>query len=184
MYDRVQNILGLDKVSRHLVSYLADTDRQIVLDVGAGTGNYNALLPRSATYIWLDNDRKKLKGFRQKDSSGLIVLGDATNVGLKNKSVDYGLCFALSHHVTGRELPLVFSELARVIRRRLIFMDAVVDPGSRTGNLLWKYDRGSHPRSVEALHSALETYFVPEHVKSFTVYHSYILWVGTPRNKG
>jgi ubiquinone/menaquinone biosynthesis C-methylase UbiE len=161
--------------------YLMQAENQIVLDVGAGTGNFAPLLPRSATYLWLDNDMQKLRGFKKKWSSGLATLGDATRIGLKDKSVDYALCIALAHHLSDIELPLLFSELARVVRRKLIFLDPVEYKRSWISNLAWRYDQGSYPRSVQVLRSAMEPWFEVEKIENYAIYHHYLLCISTPR---
>jgi hypothetical protein len=48
--------------------------------------------------IWLDNDRQKLHGFQTRASAlVLAVLGDGTRIGLRDKSVDYATCIAVTH---------------------------------------------------------------------------------------
>jgi ubiquinone/menaquinone biosynthesis C-methylase UbiE len=182
VFNQVQYLFGFKETCRRLAPYLAQTHNQIVLDVGAGTGNSAPLLPRSATYLWLDNDLKKLQRFRSRWPTGLAILADATRICLKDKSVDHALCIGLTHHLTGIELPLLFSELARVIRQRLIFQDGVVRRESKISNLLWKYDQGRHPRSAHDLCSAIEPWFEIEQKEVYAIYHRYILYVGKPRH--
>lgn len=176
VYDRVQRLVGAAQIASRIAPYLADAAGQSVLDAGAGTGSLRAIVPASATYLWLDNDRQKLAGAA---GPGLFVLGDATSIGLRDKSVDVGLCVAVSHHLTAVELPMLVAELARVVRRRIIFLDAVQSGG--VGGLLWRYDRGSYPRSAETLCAALAVGFEAEHMEMFAIYHRYVLWVGRPR---
>ncbi len=100
---------------------------------------------------------------------------------LRAKSVDCALCIALSHHLSDGQLPLLFRELARVVRDRLVLMDAVRDSNSKLSQLLWKCDRGKYPRSVEALRAALEPWFELQQVREFTVFHRYVMCLGKPR---
>jgi len=65
-FDWLQNRMGLRQHWPRLAPYLAQTGGQIVLDIGAGTGNYTSLLPQSATYLGLDIDPKKLHAFEAK----------------------------------------------------------------------------------------------------------------------
>jgi ubiquinone/menaquinone biosynthesis C-methylase UbiE len=184
VYDRVQYLLGFKQTCRRLAPYLTQTNGQIILDVGAGTGNYSGLVPRSATYLWLDNDSLKLQGFKAKWSSDPVaMLCDATRICLKDKSVDYALCIALAHHLSDHELLLLFCELARVIRLRLIFLDAVEHRESKISNLLWKFDRGSYPRSVQALCLEIDPWFEREQTECYTIYHRYFLTIGRPRHR-
>jgi ubiquinone/menaquinone biosynthesis C-methylase UbiE len=182
VYDWVQKAVGADVVGRFLAPHLAETADHSVLDVGAGTGINRRLMPESTRYVWMDNDTQKLSGFRGKRSNGLAALGDATQLCFGDKSIDYGLCTAVFHHLNDDELGRVVDELGRVIRRRLIFLDAVECKDRVASNLLWKYDRGSFPRTGKRICAALEERFKLEHVGELTVYHRYILCVAHPKS--
>ncbi len=157
-------------------------DGESVLDVGAGTGNYNKIMPAGIGYIWLDSDPQKLRGFRAKRLPGMMILGDAARIPLRDRSVDVALCFAMSHHLTDEEVSALFRELARLCRKTVIFMDAVDEPGSFASRLLWKYDRGSRPRTVATLRELITGSFNLTYTEQFKIYHSYVLWVGEPKN--
>ncbi len=152
----------------------------MVLDAGAGTGNWTCLVPSSGAYVWLDTDEQKLAGFRRKVKRPLALLADATYMGMRDQSVDHILCVAVTHHIPDSMLPLLFAEFARTCRGTLVFLDPVGPPHSTLSRLLWKYDRGSFPRSGEALCHAISHYFQIIHVESFTVYHRYVLCLARP----
>src|SRR5690349_13805549 len=59
VYDAVQRLAGCSQSLERLRPYLAETGGQIVLDIGAGTGNYTCIVPSSARYLWFDNDVQK-----------------------------------------------------------------------------------------------------------------------------
>lgn len=181
VYDWVQYLFGFKQSCRRLAPYLSQTDGQFVLDVGAGTGNFAQLLPPSTTYLWLDCDLQKLRGFKTKRLSTPTILSNAVKICLRDKSVDYALCIALAHHLPDTELTLVFDELVRVVRQKVIFLDPVKCQESIISNLLWKYDRGSYPRSIQTLCSVIEPWFEIEHMENYTIYHHYLLWIGKPR---
>jgi len=182
VFDRVQSLLGYKRICRCLVPYFKQTENHLVLDIGAGTGTLAPLLPRSTTYLWLDNDPQKLAGFKTKGPSGFAILGDATYICLKDRGVDYALCVHLAHHLSNTQLRLLLSELARVVKRKLIFFDALEYKGAKISNLLWKFDRGSYPRSTEVLLSAMEPWFHIEQMEHLAIYHHYVLLVGIPRH--
>jgi ubiquinone/menaquinone biosynthesis C-methylase UbiE len=181
VFDFVQKSLGLQEAYRHLEPRLVDTEGKIVLDVGAGTGNFAPLVRRSKIYLALDNDLEKLRGLQTKKVFGSQILGDATRICLGDKSVDYVLCIALAHHLTDAQLPILFNELARVVRVGLIFLDPLQYKTSRVSNLLWRYDRGSHPRSSDMLLAALQANFELEHIEQYKIYHHYLLCMGRPK---
>lgn len=180
VYDCVQRLAGRDHNYRRLAPHLMQSAGKMLLDVGAGTGECARIIPPRTTYIWLDNDPEKLRGFRGKFSSRWAVLGAANQIGLKDKSVDIAVCVAVSHHLSDAELGNAVRELARVCRFQLIFLDAV-QATSVVSNLLWKYDRGSHPRKAETLRSAIEQWFDVDHEERYSVYHHY--WLCTARPK-
>jgi ubiquinone/menaquinone biosynthesis C-methylase UbiE len=170
IYDLIQCIAGSGKIYQNLIPYLAQAENLIVLDIGAGTGNLTTILPRSAKYIWMDCDTKKLEGFKAKKLPGLVILGDATKIPLKDKSVDYAICIFVAHHLSNAELDLLLGEIARIIRRKLIFLDPLEHKESIISNLMWRYDRGSHPRQSYAICSAIKSYFEIEHIEHYKIY--------------
>lgn len=181
IYNLVQGIAGSEKIYQNLMPYLAQTDNLIVLDVGAGTGNLALNLPHSAKYLWMDCDAKKLEGYKAKNLPGLAFLGDATKIPLKDKSVDYAICIAVTHHLSDAKLDLAFNELARIIRLKLIFLDAIEHKESIMSNIMWRYDRGSYPREGQAICAAIESYFEIGHLKQYRIYHHYIMCIAVPK---
>lgn len=174
IYNLVQRLAGATVLHRRLAPYLADA--QTVLDVGAGTGMLRALVP--GAYVWLDTDQQKLRGY----AGDCALLGDATALPMAAQSIDTGLCVAVSHHLCDAALPRLFSELARVCRR-VIFLDAVWSPERWRGRLLWRYDRGAHPRTAESLRAAMAARFRLEAWETMTVQHRYVLGVGVSERR-
>jgi SAM-dependent methyltransferase len=171
--DLVQRLAGVERVSQRIRPILAEAGGALVLDVGAGTGNYEALLPRSARYLWLDTDSKKLAGFRAK-SRAPAVLGDATRMPLRDGSVDWALAVGMSHHLTNSELSRMLDELRRVVGQRLFFLEPVATSSYRS-RLLWRYDLGRYPRSADALRTELAARFSIISEEEFSILHHYFL---------
>src|SRR5262249_7931537 len=147
---------------------------RVVLDVGGGTGELVRILPPTATYVWLDNDVQKLKGLQRKVKEARALLGDASCIGLKEKSVDIAVCIAMAHHLTDAQLGEMLQELARICRLKLILLDPVTHH-SAVSRLLWKYDRGSYPRTIDELRSHIVRHFVISSEARNSVYHHYWL---------
>lgn len=182
VYDQIQRMFGLEQGQKLLSPHLTETDQKVVLDVGAGTGIHRSLIAETARYICLDVDPVKLKGFRHRQKlSDAILLGDGADLGLSNDSIDAAVCIAVSHHLSDQQLHSLFSELARVTREKVIFLDALDCPNSLVSRLLWKYDRGSLPRSAATLLSMLEMNFAIEHVEQYRIYHQYLLCIAYPK---
>lgn len=180
VYDAVQWLAGIKYTCRRLQPYIAQTAGQTVLDVGAGTGLYLSAFPRSAKYLCLDNDPQKLQGFRARSPSTLpAILGDGTRIGLRDKSVDYATCIAVTHHLADSQLVELVAELARVVRKKLFFLDAL-DTDAWQSTLMWKYDRGSYPRTAQSLMSSIKQHFTIEHSECYAIYHRYLLLIAQP----
>jgi SAM-dependent methyltransferase len=180
VYDRVQRIAGREENYRRLIPLLRRAGGELLLDTGAGTGEIVRILDPSTRYVWLDNDAQKLSGFKAKCGQGLAVLGDVTRIPLGRGAVHTGLCVAVSHHLTDPEFDDLLSELARVCRTWLIFLDAIEEKSSPVSNFMWRYDRGSHPRTAEHLLSMLRRHFEVEDIQRYAIYHRYVLCVGRP----
>jgi SAM-dependent methyltransferase len=175
VYDLVQRLAGLDAVFRRIGSALAETDGALVLDAGAGTGLVESRLPSPARYIWLDPDPQKLRGFRAK-SQAPALLADATRIPLRDRSVDWVLSTFVSHHLDDAQLGQMLDELRRV-SSRIFFLDAVLSPRLRS-RLLWRYDRGRHPRTAQTLRQELAARFHLVTDEEFSVHHHYLLLTG------
>jgi len=182
VYDWVQQAAGADVVGRFLAPHLAESAGKLLLDVGAGTGNFRRFMPDSTRYIWMDNDAQKLSGFHRKQRSELSTMGDGTQLCFRDKSIDYALCAAVLHHLNDDALSRLVDELGRVVRHRLIVLDPIQCSDRTVSNLLWKYDRGSFPRTAERIRAALRRRFELQHVGELTVYHRYILCVANPKS--
>jgi SAM-dependent methyltransferase len=180
VYDAIQTLAGYRATAPRLQRALAPAGGCDVLDVGAGTGNLARLLPPNARYIALDNDPAKLRRLEFKLPGTRCLLRSGLDSGLGDGEIDWTVCVAVSHHLDGEQLPQLIAELARVTGERLVFVDALATTRPGIASLLWRYDRGSHPRPAETLMSALRVEFELEHVERYRVFHEYLLCVGRP----
>jgi ubiquinone/menaquinone biosynthesis C-methylase UbiE len=183
IYDRVQAFFGLRQARERLAPYIADACGKRILDVGAGTGLYRSLVPATATYVWVDIDWTKLQGFRRRTPGGLACVGDASRLCFRDQSVDLALCVAVSHHLSDPQLASLFAELARVVRERVVFLDAVESPKSVVSRVLWRLDGGAHPRTAETILTAMRTRLEVEEVQEYQVYHRYLLCTARPKGR-
>jgi ubiquinone/menaquinone biosynthesis C-methylase UbiE len=181
VYDAVQKMAGREENYRRLQPLLARAKGEILLEAGAGTGEIKRILDPTTRYLWLDNDVQKLAGFQSKNKNQLAVLADGTCIPLADRSVQSVLTSAVTHHMQDHELDLFLAELARVCRQQLVFLDALDDPSSLVSNLMWRYDRGSWPRTYENLLSKVRQYFELEMIQRYKIYHEYLLCTGKPR---
>ena len=182
VYDTVQILAGSAELNRRLLANLGEMPEQpTILDVGGGTGLPPSLWPAGTTYLCLDIDPVKLSGFRLKGRPGVPLLGDATHLPIHSRSLDLVVCKDVTHHLSDEQLPLLFRESARVLKpgARMLLIDAVEAPERWRSRVLWRYDRGAHPRPVETLRQAMANEFDIAHWEVFAIQHRYVLGVGT-----
>jgi SAM-dependent methyltransferase len=175
LYDLVQRTAGRRRIQHRLRKALAGAEG-VLLDVGAGTGSVETLLPAPVRYLWLDPDPAKLTGFRAKSKSPAI-LADATRLPLRDRAVEWSVSIAVSHHLDDEHLARMLDELRRVTNRRLVFLDALETP-RLLSRAMWQMDRGHHARTADVLRLQLERRFRPIHVEEFQILHRYLLFVG------
>ncbi len=184
VYDLVQRAVGAAAIRRRLAErILPFRSARIVLDIGGGTGLARALWSEESRYVCLDIDPVKLSGYRAKDPGALAMLADATDLPVRDKSVDAVVCTSVTHHLLDGQLEMMFAEGARVLKPdgRFILMDAVWAPYRLLGRLLWRFDRGSFPRGIERLRAAMGAHFDLVEWDEFAIFHRYVLSVGIPR---
>lgn len=182
IYDHAQLLVGARQVHNHIAAQIAYLcSATVVLDLGGGTGTLRRLWPATRAYICLDIDLQKLRRFKRKYPDGIALLSDATHSPIRSGSVDVVLCMVVAHHVPDSLLIPLIGESGRVLKRtgRFIFMDAIWNPQRWIGRLLWKYDRGSYPRTGEVLLSTLSHHYTITRSERFSVFHEYILCIGT-----
>jgi ubiquinone/menaquinone biosynthesis C-methylase UbiE len=184
VYDAVQTLAGTHQLDARLAPHLATLPaRAVIADVGGGTGLPRRLLPPDSKYICVDADLVKLRGFVHKGGLGSAVCGDAAALPLPDASFDLVVCKMVGHHLTDSQLGLMFHECARVLRPggRMLFLDPVQAEDRLRSRLLWRYDRGSHPRPPETLKQAMAAEFDLRDWSVFAIHHRYVLGVGVAR---
>jgi ubiquinone/menaquinone biosynthesis C-methylase UbiE len=183
VYDAVQRLAGFETMSREIAPYLRRTSGGSVLDLGAGTGNLKNLLPADARYIWLDNDEDKLRGFRARHPDERAIFGSGAEICFGDKSVDHVVVIGVAHHLDDDAFATVLGEIARITRKGLIFLDPLKRDNAPVSDLLWRFDRGDHPRREPRLLEFLDAEFDVEQKSNYSVYHSYLLCYAVPKSR-
>jgi SAM-dependent methyltransferase len=184
VYDAVQHWVGAESVQQRIgVQARKISSTGIVLDLGGGTGLARRHWPAESTYICLDVDPAKLQAFARRRAGGNALLADATRIPIRTGSVDVVVCVNVTHHLNDQLFDILIAESHRVLKNsgEVLFVDAVWAPSRWKGRLLWKYDRGSHPRPVEAIDAALTQHFDCLGQEHVAVIHEYVLWMGRRR---
>jgi len=179
VYDLCMRIVGAGVSSKIFFEEFASLPSQgRVLDVGGGTGLLRANFPNAWKYCCLDLDPQKLQGFRVKFPHDEAVEASGCNIPLPDISFDLAIMVAVSHHLPNMDLQSSLKEIKRVLRPqgRFVLMDAVWNPTNIRGKFLWSVDRGSYPKTEEALESHLSEFFTIERKRSWKVHHEYALF--------
>jgi methyltransferase family protein/18S rRNA m6A1832 methyltransferase subunit Trm112p-like protein len=182
VYELHQAYGGGRPIAAQVKRQLEDLGGVTLLDIGAGTGMVGGLVRPETRYVWLDNDRLKLRGLLAKGLDCSAVLGDAARLPFASDAADWTVMVEVSHHLPDGALKACLEEAARVTRDRFLFVDALRGPRLRS-RLLWQLDLGRFPRSEDELVGALEASFELERVERFRVNHDHLLCVCIPRRE-
>jgi SAM-dependent methyltransferase len=180
VYDLIQTLGRWHVTAERLRSVLEDASGKLVFDVAAGTGNLAPLLPPDAEYLAIDIDAARIRSLEHKFPGARCIVGSALDTGLDDGAVDWSVCNGLAHHLEDDDVPRLIAELARVTRERLVFVEPLWPGKHLINGVLWRYDRGSHPRPESTLLAALRAHFVLERVERFWPSQELLLCVAHP----
>jgi SAM-dependent methyltransferase len=180
VYDLIQMLGRWHVTAERLRSVLEQASGKLVFDVAAGTGNLVPLLPPDAEYLAIDIDAARIRSLEQKYPGARCIVGSALETGLDDEAVDWSVCNGLAHHLEDDDVPRLIAELARVTREHLVFVEPLWPGKHLINGLLWRYDRGSHPRPETTLLAALRTHFVLDRVERFWPSQELLLCVAHP----
>jgi len=181
VYDRIQRLAGVRQVYARISGQMsANGTGAYVVDVGGGTGAMRRLWPADCRYVCLDIEMPKLRGFRSKVADGLALQTDATKMPIASGCADSIVCTAVAHHLTDAMLADVLRESVRVLKPggRMFFLDPVLTRDRLVGRMIWWLDRGSYPRTAEALRNVFSQHLQIAHWERFAVHHEYVFGVG------
>jgi len=180
VYDLAQIAAGARTVRGKIAEQAAQLQgAPLVFDIGGGTGAVGAMWDGRTKYVCLDIDPLKLAGFLARNPRGIALQGDATQLPIADASLDVVLCNSVTHHLADELLERMIAEAARVLKPggRLILTDAVWARGRWAGRVIWRYDRGSFPRTAEVLKNLIGSHLSIERWEHFAVWHEYVICV-------
>jgi ubiquinone/menaquinone biosynthesis C-methylase UbiE len=116
----------------------------------------------------------KLAGFRARHADA-AVQGDATQLPFADGCADAIACTLMSHHLTDAQLAAMMDEVKRVLKPAgtFLFADPLWAPARLPGRLLWRYDRGAHPRDANTLRDVIAARLRIERWEEFALWHRY-----------
>jgi ubiquinone/menaquinone biosynthesis C-methylase UbiE len=180
VYDLVQALAGQSLIARRLRRALSELPHERVFDVGSATASFSRRL--GIEPVSLDLDVGALAAARRRRRVTRTVGGDASQIPFPARAFDVALCVAMSHHLDDDTLHATVAEIARVTAGHLLFLDALKDDSRTLSRWMWRYDRGSHPRTRDELLAAIAEGFSVRRIEEFSLYHRYILCVATPHS--
>ena len=180
VYNLVQVVAGRNRVIKRLRDATGSLPPGRILDVGSASGRVG--LDLGIRPVCLDIDFLPLSDRRRRGTLDLAVQGDAARLPFARKSFDLTLCTAVSHHLDDDTLLAALAEIGHVTSGTFLFFDAIRNDSRWLSRWLWRFDRGRHPRTEEQLRQALERSFQPRTTAMFAVFHTYFLFLGTPRD--
>lgn len=179
IYDLVQRVAGRDLVTRRLREAILRLPPAEWLDVGGSSGGFARRL--GARTICVDLDVRPLAALRRSEPGARVLAADGARLPFAAGAFQRTLCAMVFHHVDDATLPRLVEELSRVTSGYLVLAEPLSNPRRAVSRLLWKYDRGRHPRGRSELLAALGRGFVIEETIEFAVYHQYLLVIASPR---
>ena len=180
VYDVVQNLAGQARIAGRLrASLQALGPVGDVLDVGSSDGGFGVRL--GVDPVFVDLDPRPLAALLRRGTGTRAAAADASLLPFGDRAFEVSLCVAVTHHLDDQQLESVVSELSRVTRTNLVFLDALRNDSRRLSRWMWRLDRGRYPRTLAELERALGRRFTLAAPQQFTVYHQYVLWIASPR---
>lgn len=147
---------------------LALGEGERLLDVGCGTG-MAAVLARGF-YVGVDTTARYLAYARRTAAPGRhFVAMSAFELAFADRAFDKAVVVNMVHHLDEPAVERLLAELRRVVRGRVVLLDAAPDAANRVERFLLRHDRGHHIRERDALRAILARHFT---VRREEVFHN------------
>jgi ubiquinone/menaquinone biosynthesis C-methylase UbiE len=180
VYNLIQHMAGIKRLEQQIRQLIADVPQAgLIVDVGGGTGIWRTLWTHpQARYVCVDLDPQKLEGYVLAHQDPAL-LADASRLPFADNSIDKLMYIFIWHHLDEETFIRALLEAKRTLKSggHLIVMEPVWDPFRWAGRMLWALDRGSYPRTHNALLQIVGEHFTPFHTQSYAIYHRYLLGV-------
>ena len=138
-----------------------------ILDVGCGTGVGTRLLRQG--YVGIDVEIPYLHYARRQATGSDCAFASmsAAALGFHARSFDKALLINVAHHLDDVLLDEFLVEVARVVRRSVVVLDAAPDTANRVSRFILAHDRGKHVRPRRELRTLLERRYDVTHEEVF-----------------
>lgn len=141
-------LVGAQKRTKELVRWELDAGPgESLLDVCCGTGDFAGFV--EGPYMGVDLNERFVGLAKDRyagDSSKRFEVMDATRMRLGSASFDRAMIVNAMHHFDDDLNRKILAELSRVVRERIVIVDAIPDPEGWLKKLVIQSDRGDHVR--------------------------------------
>lgn len=143
-------LVGAQKRTKELVRRELDAGPgDSVLDVCCGTGDFASVV--DGPYLGVDLNERFVGLAKERyagDSRKRFEVMDATRMRLDAGSFDRAMIVNAMHHFDDDLNRGILAELSRVVRERIVIVDAIPDPEGWLRRLVIQSDRGDHVRPL------------------------------------
>ncbi len=152
--DRIRDALGLREGER-------------LLDVGCGTGAAAALA--RGTYVGVDTTIPYLAFARRRtaDAAQHFVAMSALELAFADQSFEKAVVINMVHHLDEPTLDGLLAQLTRVVRDRVVLLDAAPDAANRLEAFFLRHDRGDYIRPRSDLRAIIARHFAIQREEVF-----------------
>lgn len=176
-------LVGSQKRTRELVRReLGAGPDDSVLDVCCGTGDFADLVP--GPYLGIDLNERFVGLARERYSGSpnkRFEVMDATRMRLETGSYDRAMIVNAMHHFDDDLNRGILAELTRVVRDRIVILDAIPDPDGWLKRLVISSDRGDHVRPLDEQLSLIgEKLKIERHYKFDSGFIVQVMFVCSP----
>lgn len=138
-----------------------------LLDVGCGTGMCAPLA--DGPYVGIDATRAYVRFAARRWQGGRrsFAVMDAFACGFASGAFDKAILVNMVHHLDAEAVAALFDQLRRIVRGRVVVMDAAPEIANPVERFVLRYDRGDHIRTGDRLRPLLARHFEITHEERF-----------------
>jgi hypothetical protein len=120
-------------------------------------------------YVGIDATREYVRFAAQRWQHGQrsFVVMDAFACGFAPGTFDKAILINMVHHLDEAAVAALFDQLRRIVRGRIVVMDAAPEIANPVERFVLRYDRGDHIRTGERLRPLLARHFEVESEERF-----------------
>lgn len=157
IYNLSQNLLGKDKLYKHIKDIIVKVNPSLVIELGCGTGAMLKYLDKNISYIGIDNNKNYFKYIKKKDLNHITFLfiherDITTDFDSLFSKYDDKKCILINgvlHHLDNNQDIKVINNCKKIMKKGdlLLIIEPISDQKNIIGKILTKLDRGKFIRS-------------------------------------